>query len=326
MYIIPSTFMDNKFEENVREMLLSNGSIKLVHELDDSIFESACVHSMILGASSKIIGNDYFIKVSTSLNFNDNKDLIPASFFLKQQFKSIAIRAYKNKDFINKINHNSLPLYKVLDVRQAIKSGNDKKYISNEKLNDEWKPILGGKHINKYFLRNPKLYLLYGNHLACPRDKNIFEQPKLLIREAGDRIIATYDDSNFYIMSSLYNAILINDSFYLKYLLALLNSSVFLFLMKLLTFDKTKGAFTKAKIFHYYELPIKVIEKAKQKIICDLVDKVIYLKSKDKDSTLLEQQIDNLVFKLYQLSYDEVKVIDSEFGLSEEEYNNLKIE
>ncbi len=36
--------------------------------------------------------------------------------------------------------------------------------------------------------------------------------------------------------------------------------------------------------------------------------------------------IDNLVYKLYQLTYDEVKVIDPEFELTEQEYTAITIE
>ena len=120
--------------------------------------------------------------------------------------------------FVNySIKNNSLFLNEVIDLRQAIKSGDDKKYIKDHKITEKWKPILGGKHIQKYAINSPNLYLDYGNHLACPRDYKIFEQEKILIREAGNKIIATYDDSNFYIMSSLYNGILINKKFKIKY-------------------------------------------------------------------------------------------------------------
>ena len=38
-----------------------------------------------------------------------------------------------------------------------------------------------------------------------------------------------------------------------------------------------------------------------------------------------ENQIDILVYKLYDLTYDEVLVIDKDFSLSEEEYNNYRV-
>ena len=40
----------------------------------------------------------------------------------------------------------------------------------------------------------------------------------------------------------------------------------------------------------------------------------------------LERQIDELVFKLYELTYEEVLVVCPEFWLSEEEYNLIEIE
>jgi hypothetical protein len=56
------------------------------------------------------------------------------------------------------------------------------------------------------------------------------------------------------------------------------------------------------------------------------VDKILSLKSEGKDTTALEQQIDNLVYKLYELTYQEVKIIDPEFKLTESEYEEIKIE
>ncbi len=43
------------------------------------------------------------------------------------------------------------------------------------------------------------------------------------------------------------------------------------------------------------------------------------------DTCELEKAIDHLVCKLYQLTYDEVKIIDPEFELTEQEYIAIKI-
>lgn len=40
----------------------------------------------------------------------------------------------------------------------------------------------------------------------------------------------------------------------------------------------------------------------------------------------MREQIDVLVYKLYELTYDEVKIIDKDFWLSEAEYEKIKIE
>ena len=40
----------------------------------------------------------------------------------------------------------------------------------------------------------------------------------------------------------------------------------------------------------------------------------------------LEKAIDRLVYKLYRLTYTEVKIIDAEFELTEQEYTAITIE
>lgn len=113
-------------------------------------------------------------------------------------------------------------------------------------------------------------------------------------------------------MSSLYNAILIDNTYSLKYLLGLINSKLFQYLMYKLTFEKTKGAFTKAKIFHYYELPVKIADADQQKPIVDLVDAILLKKQQDKeaDTSAEESAIDNLVYDLYGLTDEESKLIE----------------
>lgn len=44
------------------------------------------------------------------------------------------------------------------------------------------------------------------------------------------------------------------------------------------------------------------------------------------DTSELRKAIDDLVYKLYQLTYDEVKIIDPEFELTEQEYTAIKME
>jgi hypothetical protein len=44
------------------------------------------------------------------------------------------------------------------------------------------------------------------------------------------------------------------------------------------------------------------------------------------DTSELEKECDRLVYKLYQLTYDVVKIIDPEFELTEQEYTAITIE
>ena len=309
-FIIPNTFLDNYFEEAVRDRVLG-GSIIEINDLTDKVFNSAVVHSMIFGFSNQNNPSNV-VKVNDSPILSSDFKTIPQIFFLEQPQRSFSIRQYETNDLMDKLKENSKRLIEVLDIRQAIKSGNDSKYIKTDKLADNYKPILRGKDIKKFTTIAPNLYIDYGKHLACPRHPQIFEQPKILIREAGATIVATLDEANYYIMSSLYNAILIDKSFSLRYLLGLIDSKLFQYLMNKLTFEKTKGAFTKAKIFHYYELPIRIATATQQQPIIDLVDEILTKKKQNssEDTTDLEGKIDKLVYELYGLTDEEIKVVE----------------
>jgi hypothetical protein len=295
-YIIPSTLMDNYFEENVRGKLINKYTLDLLVELSDQVFETATVHSMILGVENSVSNKDYSIRTSSSKKLANAFVNIPKSFFEIQPQKTFAVRSFKYKDILKQLSVNSIAFENVIDLRQAIKSGNDDKYIIDKRIDKSYKPILGGKHIQKWQIKDPNLFIEYGKHLACPRDPKIFEQPKILLREAGNKITATIDENDYYIMSSLYNGILINKNFNIKYVLALLNSEIFQFLMNLQTFSKTSGAFTKAKIFHYYPLPVKKVENYIQSNIASLVDILIFIKTLNQE----------LIFEFYSSLLDSI--------------------
>ena len=113
-------------------------------------------------------------------------------------------------------------------------------------------------------------------------------------------------------MSSLYNGIIIDCSFSIKYILGLICSNLYQYLMNKLTFEKTKGAFTKAKIYHYYELPVRDICMKEQIPIINIVDRILTAKKENPqaDTSALEAEIDQLVYQLYGLTDEEIAIIE----------------
>ena len=308
-FILPNTLLDNYFEDRLRKRILDNSLLEL-NDLSDRIFENAVVHSMIIRYGKGMAHNEK-VRINTSDSLSGESFCIPSSFFLSRSNFAFDIRSYGNDDILSKLKIDSERLEDILDIRQAIKTGDDKTYISGFPVDSTYKPILRGKDVQRFCYSSPNLYVHYGKHLACPRSKDIFEQPKILIREAGNRITAAIDLQNFYIMSSLYNAILKTTQYSLEYLLGLINSQLFQFIMDKLTFEKTKGAFTKAKIYHYYDLPVKRASIIEQSKIGDLVKRIMSMADQGLDYSKEERLLNKAVFELYGLSADEVYEITS---------------
>jgi hypothetical protein len=110
----------------------------------------------------------------------------------------------------------------------------------------------------------------------------------------------------------------------MKYITAILNSN---FVKKY----SIKNAKKMGQCFEYSSnflasIPIKKISSRSEVQFMRLVDNIVLYKSQGKNTTALEQQIDNMVYKLYELTYQEVKIIDPQFALTEQEYANIKID
>ena len=58
------------------------------------------------------------------------------------------------------------------------------------------------------------------------------------------------------------------------------------------------------------QIPIPKIPDVKQQPFIILVNQIIELKQQGKDTTTLEAKIDELVYKLYDLTAEEIKIVE----------------
>ena len=123
-------------------------------------------------------------------------------------------------------------------------------------------------------------------------------------------MMATYTDEEFVCKKDIYIIKLNNDILDYKYILALLNS-------KLLSFYKTKNSgsakkddFTQITLGDIRSLPIPKIEPSEQQKLIKLVDDILFAKRHNVDATKAETQIDQLVYQLYGLTEEEIKMVE----------------
>ena len=114
----------------------------------------------------------------------------------------------------------------------------------------------------------------------------------------------------------------------LKYILAFLNSELFFFAVKHFYGGGGLGE-TGVRMKHTFfeNFSISKLNKHKQKPFERIVTQIISDKKANKDTTALEQQIDNKVYKLYGLTYEEVLIVQPDFTevMSKKEYDAFEI-
>jgi type I restriction-modification system DNA methylase subunit len=135
-----------------------------------------------------------------------------------------------------------------------------------------------------------------------------FEQPKIAYPNICKRNEFAWDDKGYYTNQKAF--IIPNAS---KYLLGILNSTVFTFLFDKCLAKLQNGYYEPSSIF-MKDFPIPVTTKPEA--IETFVNKILLTKSKDSkaDVSKLEHQIDQLVYQLYDLTPEEINIIESQTG------------
>ena len=345
-YIIPNSILYNVYAENYRNKLLENWNIKEILDCTDfDLFEGATVRNIIFlfnskGPTKKVgyrksVGIDSFselivnpkfeLRTNELILFNQNWGL---AFKLEKDIVKLIIKVKKNSEsLVNYFPHISQGLI-AYDKYQ----GQDEYTIKNrifhfdKKVRDDLKPWLWGEDVTRYCVNwNKKEWIDYSEGIANPRKKDFFTKPRVLVREiTNPSIYAGYTEEELYNDPALI-VVLENINLQLKALLSILNSQLASFYHFNNSPKATKGAFPKILVEDIKQFPIAKSFENYQKLFIDRVEKIISLRKKNHDTTSLEKEIDVLVYKLYELTYEEVKIIDKDFWLSEEEYNAIKI-
>jgi hypothetical protein len=332
-YIIPSTILQNEYLKKIRKYLISKYHISQIVSFSNKVFE-AITDSIILFVK-KIHSNNLTTTAirKNDLDFtllDDVKTYNPEKWCDESNDYVINLKTNQRENLIlSKIEKDCKFIDDYLEVNIGIKRA-EAPIIHNNKTG--YKKFIVGRNINKYQLEFPNTYILFDTSLFHTTiDENIFKQKeKILVRKTGNILIATLDSDKYYTDQSIYNLYpKKNKSINLKVVTGLLNSTLleYYFTKKMIT---NPDIFPYIKGIHLKKLPLKFPNsKSEENKFSALVDKIIVAKQQNPqfDTKHLEDQIDIMVYKLYELTYEEVKVIDPEIEkiISKEEYERFEI-
>jgi len=167
--------------------------------------------------------------------------------------------------------------------------------------------------------------------LAEPRYSANYDSPaKIIIRQTGDSLIAVLDDSQFIVRDNLYTIVFREIKSDLNFVLGLLNSRLLNWFYQTVLNPEKGEALAQVKRGHIAQLPIRIINltNSSEKLMHDkmikLVKSMLDMNKRkigtqsERDIELLERQItatnreiDRLVYKLYGLTEEEIKIVES---------------
>ena len=148
----------------------------------------------------------------------------------------------------------------------------------------------------------------YGIHR--PRQDKYFTSAKIIFKNMFKRPEFTYDTSELFFGFSFSSIIEKEKNYDLKYVLAILNSNFALYWYQ--RNCKKRGAGFDVGVGKIRDFPIAKIPRGQQEPLIILVDKILEAKRTDPnaDVSSVENEIDNLVYALYNLTEDEIAIVE----------------
>ncbi len=199
----------------------------------------------------------------------------------------------------------------VINTHNGYKSKNGEKV---EAINIEHYPSLK-KHFDEFY---PQLEKRSDKGLTPYNLRNCayieeFEKEKIVWNPVSGEYLFSYIKEHIFFNNSLFMMTL--DVFSLKYILAFMNSNCYKWLITLKTNLIQTGSYAYGAKDKIERLPIPKINSKNEKLaneLINLVDEILKVKEQDKNANTqeLENKINSLVYKLYNLTEEEIKIIE----------------
>jgi hypothetical protein len=335
-FITPSNFLSNNRLFGLRETILQNSYIEILNVINGKVFAGASVDttiSILVKTASK--------KKSKFIHSRWDKSSLQEISF--EEFDQENFNKNEGKLFISTKEKNELNVEIFeLGTKYFVKFGmqlRDRKQFIADVINKEQtdlvtsfhKPCYTGKNVKKWNMEYSNL-LSYFNREAkrggCWDENMHNANPKIIISQIGNYPTCALDEKGYCCLNTVFMVIPKDESSLdIKFILAILNSK-FIANYWSNNFSDLRQTFPKIKGSYLEKLPIPKITNSQQNQyneVVKLTTQILNL-NKDLQTTTLpekteqiksrieycEDKINGIVYELYDLSPEEVKIIEKE--------------
>jgi type II restriction/modification system DNA methylase subunit YeeA len=235
------------------------------------------------------------------------------AFIIDENKKNELIKAdKKNADIIKPIlrGRDLKKYFYTFENVYLVNSHNGIKSIGLKRIETETEYPTIFEHLKSF---SPKVESRYdkGDHWSNLRNcayLEDFEKDKIVWGEISDKPKFAFDDEKYFAEATTF--LMTGEK--LKFLLAILNSKVSEWYFNLIGTTTGMGT-NRWKKYKIELLPIKIPSQDQEKEIEVLVNQILAIKKQNPtaDTTDLEAQIDQLVYQLYDLTEEEIKIIET---------------
>jgi tRNA1(Val) A37 N6-methylase TrmN6 len=328
-FIIPKPFLTNENMEPGRALLLESTCIERIADCGTP-FPEAEVEAVIIVARKTDPQSTHTVDIERlgTLGAKLASRKTKQGIFGKLPFKAFALDVHPSIfSLLRKIQCDSAPLGSLVSITRGIEAGKRDRSISTQPVKGS-RRLLRGEDVSRFALSFSGLYVRpsLGDE-AKFKSPEIYEVPKkILLRRVGAQLIAAVDTEKHWTLNTLYN-IKPAASVAPELLAALLNSKLLNWWFRT-SFVFEDRLFPYARISQIEQIPIRMLTNKPEhagltSALMELTQRLSSLKRKicqarsgterqelEAEAGQLEQKVDNLVNTLYELTDDEVCLVE----------------
>jgi hypothetical protein len=329
-YIVPDSFLLGRYFSKVRDYILRLNEIQHILLLPYSVFDATVGFSVVYLFQRKQQINE---RHNITTRFAEDNEVVQQGRYKTFSYPQAYFKNLKHSRFrlffdnktmllISKIEEGASELGQFMTGRTGVRALiGQKNIISKENKSKTWqRGLISGGQIHKYKISYEGDYINIDPKLLNKGgwDYDIIHNPKLLLRQTGDSLTAAIDYDGLYHLNNIHSFAPNTKELDILYLMALINSGMFDFYYKTISLE-AKRVMAQTDIETLETLPIKKVAFAEQKPVIGIVDKILAItKSADYSTNSSKQakvkeykrQIDQMVYNLYGLNKEEIKIVE----------------
>lgn len=298
-YVLPEAILSVASHQQSRELIVNNTAFKFVCYLGN-VFSGVQCPSVILGLQNGYKGQTKHCRVKL-----DNKEFIING---DREIDASLLPFNMNDeeyDCLRVISSVQDAKYLANNAKFAlgIVTGNNKGYIKDTKT-DGLEIVLKGSDIYRYAMKETSNYIHFApeNFQQVAPTEIYRAKEKLLYRFISEVPVFTYDNKQTLSLNSCNILIPQIEGVNIKYVLAILNSSVAAY------FISKKYNSVKLLRSHIESLPIPMVSTEKQSEITKKVDRIM---NSNENISGLYEELDNEIMDIYSLSTKQKKTVQA---------------
>ncbi|MBN2893649.1 MAG: Eco57I restriction-modification methylase domain-containing protein [Bacteroidales bacterium] len=308
--IIPHTWVSTTSFLPLRKLLLDQINLMTIVELDFGVFKDAYVKTVIIQTDNAPNNKIRLLDENFNLRVEIPKDTISKDEELKINLTWNPVKY----NIYTKIKTDATKLGDIVHFSRGIKTSNDNRFLFNENNGTDYYKVIRGRNIKAYRIDYDNEFIWYRPDLmkekagCLPHTKELFLTPEKIITQrvnSSGQLLATYDTEQYFCLDTTnISSEVIDKNCDLKFIVGTINSKLINWWFN----DEFKNPTISG--YELHQIPIKRNNQI-EKEISSLVADILIDNKLGKDIESLTKQIDKLIFELYDLTEEEIEIIEN---------------